>query len=1644
MGVSYVYSQYCDASVPNIVVDLSSNPDTTWVLKEVDAPDRSGQCCGASGSDECISFDITLNDNAAGIFFHYDGANAYGSLGWQIDCGPLHDLRDTICVSDTGPFTLTFCKPGTDGGNYTLISVSKPTFPEDQFVPANCQQPVEILGVTATSPTWTSITPGTTGDYDHLLSCTDCLEPVFTPEAGIPSEIEYEVCGYPILDYCVGNFLFCDTVKFTTLDSLKLFVDDDFKFCSGGSVNVSASATGGDGSYTFLWYDDALTQIGTGTSININTPGTYTVEVRDGNYITGYCDDFRETFTVSESSPPVVDAGTDQVLCGQDPETSITGTVENATGGIWSGGNGVYTSSNTDLSLSYFPTATEIDNGQVTLRLSSTDPYPGCTNTYDEVTLFYIDSIKIDMSDVTLGCSNSKTTITPTVTGGLNSLTYEWTNGITTLSNTLGEGTHCLTVTDENGCSKSECITITTPDPLSLTMSSGDVTSNGGSDGSATATPGGGISPYTYAWSNSGTNQTETGLSYGVYTVTVTDDNGCAIEGSVVVNEPRCSSIAITIDKTDALCNGGTGEATANVSGGASPFDYTWDDLSTQTTQTASDLTAGVYTVTVEDNNACFATETVTITEPTALSNTMTHTNATTQGGSDGTATANVSGGTGSYDYVWSTSEITSSISGLSAGWYYVDITDDNSCVLTDSVYISEPPCDKFYIYVGTNPVTCNGDTDGEANLVIENGTSPYNITWSTGQTNVTDISGLDADVFTVEVTDDEGCYAFQTFGVAEPSTLSLGLKATPSTCLGDNNGTIDATVSGGNFPSYYFAWSNGKSTEDIINLQPDSYTLTVTDEKGCNTSASATLVDPTLLEISYTTQDATCFGYTDASIDITPTGGTPSYSYSWSNGETTEDLTNIDFGTYILDITDANNCSPANEINISINQPDSVKADFITINCPNPGDNTTLVDVTPIGGTADYYISSDGGGSYGSLADYQLSLDVAKNYDIRVKDVNDCISEIYTISIDTNVYIDDITFNTCYYSGQTAEDIAFTPAGGTSDYSISTDSGTNFNADGDYVINLGIATSYNVIAKDSKGCLSETYTIELPDILDLNLAVSSDYNGEDISCFGASDGGITSTMTGGTSPYTYNWSNGETTETIDGLSAGNYTLNLTDDNGCVISQSITLNNPLVLNASISVVSDYNGEDVSCYGSSDGIAEVIPSGGVSPYTYDWSNGSTNQQASGLSAGSYSVQYTDLNGCSKTISIDVLQPDTLNIEASIVDVSCNGGNDGSIDITPSGGVTPYTYQWDHGPINEDVNTLSANSYSITLTDANNCFYVLENLVVDPTAIQLSVTVTDALCYGDANGSIDLTAEGGTPPYDFDWTNGEITEDINDLIIGDYTVTVTDDNGCYTDITGTVNQPDSLKVDDIISHVTCFSYSNGYVDVSVYGGTQPYYFTWSNGDDIEDLLDVTAGIYSLYLEDEHGCNKTKEYTVTEPDLLVATLESPLNFHGHNIDFNGDGNGQIITTVEGGTQPYYYDWSNGDDTKDISNLEADEYTLYLTDINGCSYEVSIKLTEPLELELPTAFSPNGDNDNETYFVRGIEAYPNNKLIVTNRWGNVIYTEEGYHNTWIGTTPSGESLPDGTYYIILEIRGETIDGEPISLKDFVEIRRK
>jgi hypothetical protein len=445
------------------------------------------------------------------------------------------------------------------------------------------------------------------------------------------------------------------------------------------------------------------------------------------------------------------------------------------------------------------------------------------------------------------------------------------------------------------------------------------------------------------------------------------------------------------------------------------------------------------------------------------------------------------------------------------------------------------------------------------------------------------------------------------------------------------------------------------------------------------------------------------------------------------------------------------------------------------------------------------------------------------------------------------------------------------------------------------------------------------------------------------ISCNGQSTGSLTAAPVGGTAPFTYSWApTGGTAATASGLSAGTYTVTITDANMSTTTQTFTITQPTAL------VATTTHTNVSCNGSSNGSGTISISGGTPGYTYSWApSGGTAATASNLMAGTYTCTVTDANGCTTSSSITITQPSAITASATQTNVLCNGGNNGSATVTVTGGTPGYTYSWSpSGGTAATASNLSVGTYTCTITDANGCTTTSSAIITQPTALSSSVTQVNVSCNGGTNGSIDLTVTGGTGPYTYNWNSGAYTvEDPSGLPAGTYTGVVTDANGCTDGGTVVITQPPALASSVTQVNVSCNGGTDGSIDLTVTGGTGPYTYNWNSGAyTVEDPSGLPAGSYAGVVTDANGCTTGGTVIITQPTpitAVVATTTNPTTCGGTD--------GTIDIAVTGGTPVYTYSWSNSATTEDIAAVGAGTYTNTITDSNGCTTTITVTLVDP-----------------------------------------------------------------------------------------------
>ncbi len=476
---------------------------------------------------------------------------------------------------------------------------------------------------------------------------------------------------------------------------------------------------------------------------------------------------------------------------------------------------------------------------------------------------------------------------------------------------------------------------------------------------------------------------------------------------------------------------------------------------------------------------------------------------------------------------------------------------------------------------------------------------------------------------------------------------------------------------------------------------------------------------------------------------------------------------------------------------------------------------------------------------------------------------------------------------------------------------------------------------------------------------------------GYNVTCNGATNGSATVATTGGCLPYTYLWSNGQTTATANGLGAGTYTVTVTDLNGNTTTSTLTLTQPVLLTSATTSPVYQGGWNVTCNGANDGSIDLTVGGGASclSYTFNWSNGATTEDLSNIGAGTYTVTVTDANGCSSTSSITLTAPNSLSntlipqVYQGGWNISCNGATDGMLFANVSGGTPAFSYAWSNGATTQMVTGLGAGTYTVTVTDQNGCFLVNSITLTEPPLMTDAISAVvrncgfNVSCFGENDGSIDYTVNGGTAPYSYTWSNGATTEDISGLTAGTYSVTATDRNGCFTTETIVLTEPALLTANISLGtyacgyNVSCNGASNGSATVNTTGGCAPYTYTWSTLGVSASINGLPAIAVAVTVTDANGCQAYATGELIEPALLESSGVPSTYACGTNVSCNGASDGSINLSVIGGASclAYTYIWSNGATTEDVSGLTAGNYSVTITDANGCSTSSSFTLTEP-----------------------------------------------------------------------------------------------
>ncbi len=358
------------------------------------------------------------------------------------------------------------------------------------------------------------------------------------------------------------------------------------------------------------------------------------------------------------------------------------------------------------------------------------------------------------------------------------------------------------------------------------------------------------------------------------------------------------------------------------------------------------------------------------------------------------------------------------------------------------------------------------------------------------------------------------------------------------------------------------------------------------------------------------------------------------------------------------------------------------------------------------------------------------------------------------------------------------------------------------------------------------------------------------------------------------------------------------------------------------------------------------------------YTYSWSNAATTASITGVAAGTYSVTITDANGCTDSSSVTITEPASL-VANSVVDsnISCNGNADGGATASATGGTAPYTYTWSNAVTTASITGIIAGTYTVTITDQNGCTNSASVTITEPAILVVaSVVDSNVSCNGNANAGATASATGGTAPYTYSWSNSATTASITGVIAGTYTVTITDQNGCTNTAASTITEPAALVASiNLDSAITCYQAMNGGVTASAVGGTLNYNYAWSNSATTASLTGIDTGTYTVTITDANGCTDSETISLTQPDSIAIALTKV------NVTCNGGVDGEVTSTVSGGTPNYNYSWNNAGTSANLINIAAGTYTLTVTDQNGCTKTESAVVNQPTPLSGGTISTGN-----------------------------------------------------------------------------------
>jgi gliding motility-associated-like protein len=1000
-----------------------------------------------------------------------------------------------------------------------------------------------------------------------------------------------------------------------------------------------------------------------------------------------------------------------------------------------------------------------------------------------------------------------------------------------------------------------------------------------------------------------------------------------------------------------------------------------------------------------------------------------------------GTLTAPV----GFQSYQWSTGQTTQTITINSPN-------PGDTVTVTCVPFAGGPACASKlqYVFLQSPPVDANFSVDvscGNSAVVLTDSSTIVaanaqitgwewivnNTVVSTSSTFTYGFPGPGTYPITIIAQSNAGCPDTLTRTVNIPQGLDV-ITATPSTsnyngfgvsCPGASDGIVSVTASYGT-PPYTFAWSTSPSSTatTVSNLPAGTYVVTVTETGGCQVIDTAVLTSPDSIKISPSATDVQCYGESNGSIDLNPSGGVLTLTTSWQHNSslTAASASGLAANTYAFTITDANGCTF--DSSIAISQPAApynVSGQVTNATCYN-GCNGSI-DVNNVSGNTAPYTY------YWSTIPPQTTA-IASNlcagqYTITITDANNCTTSAPFTVTEPSELLPNATKTDLLCNGDNSGTVSANATGGTAPYNYTWNDANNSTTAN--VTGLAIGT-YNVTIYDSYQC-SATATTTLTQPAVLQVAATH----QDVACFGGNTGRAFSTVQGGTAPYSYAWNTSpvQTTATATGLTANTYNLAVLDAHNCTAVATATVSEPTLLTAAIT-----DTVHNICYGGTIGSATVAGTGGSLPYTYTWNTtpAQTTAAISQLAANTYIATVTDDSLCTAIATVVITQPTQITIAPTVAPALCYDSAQGSISLAvsqgtpaPGGGPAGYTYTWSPNvSTSETATNLLAGTYNVTVYDANQCFEARTYTINQPPQLSIATTHDDASCYSYSDGVIRVQAGGGTPSYSYSlWQAGSQLSANNSgtfsgLPLGSYVAQFTDSHGCTTNVPVSIQQPTELLVQSISADsVNCFGYRDGSITVSGTGSVPPYTYTIDHffNNTSGYFFDLAQGTYHVAITDAHNCSVTTTAIVNEPyDQVVTTNPTDIT-----LKLGETKPVVVLSNYDPATQYAWSTWQ-GLDCQDCPNVNITLYESYTYTITVTAHphdldcktvvDVPVTVIPNYDVFVPNAFSPNADGANDYFeFFGNKPAIKQLEVKVFNRIGEKLFESNDVNFKWDGT---------------------------------------